>query len=227
MSSLSSLSSVQNLLRGHIEKMHIQCSHCKTKYRIRNWKTKVKKKTVRCPECGNQIPVSANMPVETQYTVPKTIQCPKCGQKQQKSQECVKCRIIFEKYKTHQDAGQVCNAPDSGLAPDTRESFDKFGTLSFLAVIIWPIVGPMLFETTMSCFFKPLGFYYALLLCAFILIIYALLTFVFGVYGLRSGQKRQEMDGKCGIILMITELFITLLFLLAYFYLSAIIHSAA
>jgi len=92
--------------------MIVQCEQCMAKYRLDDSRIPGEKATVRCSRCQHMFLVSKESltqpeapPIEVslkegreQPTQP-LFQCPNCGFEQPYSQECIKCGIIFSKYK--------------------------------------------------------------------------------------------------------------------------------
>ncbi len=106
--------------------MIIQCEQCNVKYRLDESRIPAKRAKVRCSRCQHVFLVSQENQFHRETSIPLSLdevpkesaqdpfQCPQCGFQQPHSEECIKCGIIFSKYKPrsemppspyHRDAG--------------------------------------------------------------------------------------------------------------------------
>lgn len=92
--------------------MIVQCEQCMAKYQLDDSRIPGEKATVRCSRCQHTFLVSKESlsqpeppPIEVslkegpKHSAQPLFQCPNCGFEQPHSQECIRCGIIFSKYK--------------------------------------------------------------------------------------------------------------------------------
>jgi len=90
--------------------MIVQCQQCLAKYRLDESKIPGERARVKCSRCQHIFHVSKENPSHPEpvqlslqegsgESVEVSFKCPQCGFEQPHSQECIKCGIIFSKYK--------------------------------------------------------------------------------------------------------------------------------
>ncbi len=95
--------------------MIIQCEQCKVKYRLNESTFPGERIKVKCSRCQHIFLVSKENPSHREPPIPLSIeetpkestqdslQCPNCGFQQPPSQDCIKCGIVFSKFKERVD----------------------------------------------------------------------------------------------------------------------------
>ncbi|NIS62337.1 MAG: hypothetical protein GTO13_17045 [Proteobacteria bacterium] len=91
--------------------MIVQCEQCMAKYKLDGSRIPGETAKVKCSRCQHIFHVTKESPSLLESFVPPSIeeapkestldslQCPNCGFHQPHSEECIKCGIIFSKYK--------------------------------------------------------------------------------------------------------------------------------
>ena len=91
--------------------MIVQCQQCMAKYKLDESKIPGERVTVKCSRCQHiflvskenqshqEPPVQLSLEEGSEKADQDSFQCPNCGFEQPHSQECIKCGIIFSKYK--------------------------------------------------------------------------------------------------------------------------------
>ena len=91
--------------------MIVHCQRCMAKYRLDESRFPEERVKVKCSKCQNiflvskenpshqEPPIQLSLEEESEKSVQVPFQCPNCGFQQPHSQECIKCGIIFSKYK--------------------------------------------------------------------------------------------------------------------------------
>ena len=95
--------------------MIIQCEQCNVKYRLNESAFSGERTKVRCAKCQHIFIVSKENPSSREPHIPLSIdeppkestqdslKCPNCGFQQPPSQDCIKCGIVFSKFKERAD----------------------------------------------------------------------------------------------------------------------------
>ena len=80
--------------------MKAQCPNCDAVYQIDDSKIPSKGTYVTCTKCKRRFPIKKQSTPTPPKEEPqqKTIICPKCGHKQNPSETCLNCSIVFAKY---------------------------------------------------------------------------------------------------------------------------------
>ena len=153
--------------------MIIQCEQCNVKYRLDESRIPGERAKVKCSRCNHIFLVSNESPSpseplqlpieeETKESGQAPFQCPQCGFQQPHSEECIKCGIIFSKYKPrsemppppyHRDAGEF--GLDQNLiyeqaepGPMTYAGFwRRFGACFIDGIVVWIIAFIILMVT--------------------------------------------------------------------------------
>jgi predicted Zn finger-like uncharacterized protein len=90
--------------------MIVQCEQCLAKYRLDDSKIPGESAKVKCSRCRHIFQLSKENPFHpepvqqslqggSRESVEASFKCPQCGFQQPHSEECIKCGIIFSKYK--------------------------------------------------------------------------------------------------------------------------------
>ncbi|UCD71630.1 MAG: zinc-ribbon domain-containing protein, partial [Syntrophobacterales bacterium] len=106
--------------------MIVQCEQCNVKYRLEESKIPRERVKVKCTRCQHIFLVSKESPPLQEPTNPASIeealqestkdslQCPNCGFQQPASQDCIKCGIVFSKYKPRSEMPPPPSPPNAG-----------------------------------------------------------------------------------------------------------------
>jgi len=144
--------------------MIVQCEQCNAKYRLDESRIPQEKAKVKCSRCQHIFFVAKESsshrepanPLSIEET-PKestqdSLQCPNCGFQQPPSQDCIKCGIIFSKYKPRTEMPPPPyshNAGGFGLdknilhdQPEARPMnyagfWSRFGAYLIDAIVVW------------------------------------------------------------------------------------------
>jgi predicted Zn finger-like uncharacterized protein len=91
--------------------MIVQCEQCLAKFRLDDSRIPAEKAKVKCSRCQHIFMVSKETPPQEEPTVQLYLeeqhekatqdlfQCPNCGFQQPPSQDCIKCGIVFSKFR--------------------------------------------------------------------------------------------------------------------------------
>ena len=91
--------------------MIVQCEQCMAKYRLDDSRISGEKSKVKCSRCQHIFMISRETPPQEEPTVQLHLeeqyekatqdlfQCPNCGFQQPHSQDCIKCGIVFSKFR--------------------------------------------------------------------------------------------------------------------------------
>lgn len=77
--------------------MRIQCAQCNARFKIRE-DVVSKVKNFRCPKCGHRQTLKSAITNVASPALTRMV-CPKCDFEQPKSQSCINCGIIIDKYE--------------------------------------------------------------------------------------------------------------------------------
>ena len=161
--------------------MIVQCEQCMAKYRLEESRIPGEKAKVKCSRCQHIFHVSKEIPShqepsmqlpheqEPEKSIQTPFQCPQCGFEQPHSQECIKCGIIFSKYKRRAEM-----SPPPYTTPAERygleENFinDQAEVESMTYAGFWPrfgaylidgIVAGIIFKISMTVTMLPMTYY--------------------------------------------------------------------
>ena len=105
--------------------MIIQCEQCNVKYRLDESRIPGERAKVKCSRCQHIFLVSNEKPPpsepmqpsieeEPKESVQAPFECPQCGFQQPHSEECIKCGIIFSKYKPRSEMPPPLHSLNAG-----------------------------------------------------------------------------------------------------------------
>jgi predicted Zn finger-like uncharacterized protein len=91
--------------------MMIQCPDCIFSAVIDDDKISDRELNVKCPKCQARLLFKKDSQASAQKIVPEIFRCPKCNAEQMPSETCIKCGLIFAKYRGAEQApgGQNTN----------------------------------------------------------------------------------------------------------------------
>lgn len=113
--------------------MKISCPECTYSGSIDFPETDAQRVTLTCPKCKSRFKVGKSCTDSTLVKPPeKTLICPKCGKVQDKTQSCVACGVIFNKYRP--DEVKRIQADDKSVKP--REGKFKFTEACYASLLI-------------------------------------------------------------------------------------------
>ncbi len=164
--------------------MMVQCEQCMAKYKLDDSRIPGEKAKVRCSRCQHMFLVSKEIPsppepppIEVslkeapEQPVQPLFQCPNCGFEQPHSQECIKCGIIFSKYKPraemtlppypHEAGGfELDENLIGGQAESSPKTYAGFWR-RFGAYFIDGIVVGIIMKISMSMMMVPMAHYFS------------------------------------------------------------------
>ncbi len=161
--------------------MIVQCEQCMAKYRLQESRIPGERAKVKCSRCQHIFLFSKEKPSQQEPSIQLSLeegpdksvqapfQCPQCGFQQPHSQECIKCGIIFSKYKPRDEITPPSysqNAPEFGLeknflndgvetTPMTYAGFwSRFG-----AHLIDGVIAGVIVKVSMYLIMFPISYY--------------------------------------------------------------------
>lgn len=106
--------------------MIVQCQQCMARYRLEQSKIPRGRAKVKCSRCQHiflvlkenpsrqEAPIQLSLEEGPEESAQDSLQCPNCGFQQPHSQECIKCGIVFSKYR------ERVQAPSPPYSQDAR-----------------------------------------------------------------------------------------------------------
>ncbi len=162
--------------------MIVQCQQCMAKYRLEESRIPGESAKVKCSRCQHIFHVTKQSPSHPEparfsleegagESIEASFKCPQCGFQQPHSQECIKCGIIFSKYKPRAEMPPPPSSQYSGgYGLDQNLLHDQAEVSSMTYAGFWPrfgayfidgIVAGIIVKISMSLTMLPMTYYFS------------------------------------------------------------------